>query len=138
MYKPAHLFAKQVTVLVSTRRGFLLKGTSGQASVSSLLPHYQVDFLLVQCQSLVSQFAKLYLILWLHLLIIRYVCLKCYLLCGALLLIFRLDITCIVLLMCCTTDVSLEFPTIYQHFCFVPLASRFHWKVQYLFCIFCF
>ena len=63
----------------------------------------------------------------------RYVCLKCYLLCGVLLLILRLDITCIVLLMCCTTDVPLEFPTIYQHFSFVPLASRFYWKVQCLF-----
>ena len=27
---------------------------------------------------------------------------------------------------------------IYQHFCFVPLTSRFNWKVQYLFCNFCF
>ena len=65
----------------------------------------------------------------------------CYLLCGELLLIFHLDITCIVLFMRCTTDVSLEFPTIYQiyqHFSFVYLASRFHWKVQCLFCIFCF
>ena len=62
-----------------------------------------------------------------------YVCLKRYHLCEALLLIFCLDITCIVLLMCCTTDVSLEFATIYQHFCFVLLGARFRWKVQCLF-----
>ena len=37
--------------------------------------------------------------------------------------IFHLDITCIVLLLRCTTDVSLKFLTIYQHFCFVPLVS---------------
>ena len=36
------------------------------------------------------------------------------------------------MLLCCTTDVSLEFPTIYQHFCLVPLVFRFHWKI----CIF--
>ena len=42
------------------------------------------------------------------------------------------------MLLCCTTDVSLEFPTICQHFCFVPLVSRFHWKVECLFCIFLF
>lgn len=35
------------------------------------------------------------------------------------------------------TDVSLEFP-MYQHFCFFPVVPRFHWKVQGLFCIFCF
>ena len=42
------------------------------------------------------------------------------------------------LLWCYATDVSLEFPTIYQDFCFVSLVCRFHWKVQRLFCIFCF
>ena len=68
----------------------------------------------------------------------RYVCLNCYLLCQALLLIFCLVIACIVLLICCTTNVSLEFPTIYQNFPFVPLACRFYWKVHCLFCIFCF
>ena len=62
-----------------------------------------------------------------------YICLK-YLVCVALSPIFRFDITCIVLLLCCTTDVSLEFTTI----CFVPLVSRFHWKVECLFCIFFF
>ena len=41
------------------------------------------------------------------------------------------------MLMCCTSDVSLQFPTVYQHFCFVPLAFKFHWKVQCMFCIFC-
>ena len=76
---------------------------------------------------------NVYICLW-----FRYVCLTCYLLCGALLLIFPLDITSIVLLMCCTTDVSLESPTIYLHFYFVPLTSRFHWKVQCLFWNFCF
>ena len=64
--------------------------------------------------------------------------LTCYLLCRAPLLIFRLDITCIVLLMCCTADMFLELPTIYLHFCFVPLTSRFRSKVQCLFCNFCF
>ena len=64
--------------------------------------------------------------------------LKCCLVCVALLLIFHLDTTCIVLLLCYRIDVSLEFLTIYQQFCFVPLVSRFHWKVQCLFCIFCF
>ena len=34
------------------------------------------------------------------------------------------------MLLCCTTDVSLEFPTMHQRFSFVPLVSRFHWKVQ--------
>ena len=29
-----------------------------------------------------------------------------------------------------TTDVLMEFSTIYQHFCFVLLVSRFDWKVQ--------
>ena len=45
MYKPIHRLVKQVSVLVSTRRGSLLKGTSGQTLVSSLLPHYYVDFI---------------------------------------------------------------------------------------------
>ena len=35
------------------------------------------------------------------------------------------------------TDVSLEF-LMYQHFGFFHVVPRFHWKVQGLFCIFCF
>ena len=65
-------------------------------------------------------------------------CLKSYFVCVALLLIVHLDITFINLLLCCTTDVSLEFHTIYQTFCFAPLVSRFQWNVQCLFCIFYF
>ena len=57
--------------------------------------------------------------------------------CRELLLFFRLNIVCMVLLMCCKTAVSLEFPTTYQFFCFVPLASRVHEKVPCLFCILC-
>ena len=45
---------------------------------------------------------------------------------------------CIVLLLSCTTVESLEFPMIYQHFCFLPLVFRFYWKFYCLFCIFCF
>ena len=45
MYKPVHRLAKQVNVLVSTRRWLLLTGTSGQKTASSLLPHYSVDFI---------------------------------------------------------------------------------------------
>ena len=45
MYKPVHRLVKQVNILVSTRRGSLLKGPSGQTLVSSLLPHYYIDFI---------------------------------------------------------------------------------------------
>ena len=41
MYKPTHWLARQVNVLVSTRRWSLLKGASRKTSVSSLFPHYQ-------------------------------------------------------------------------------------------------
>ena len=44
MYKPVHRLAKQVSVLVFTWRGSLLKDTSGQTLLSSLLPHYHADF----------------------------------------------------------------------------------------------
>ena len=62
---------------------------------------------------------------------------KCYLVCETLLQIFRL-------LLCYTTDAFLEFFRflkifqLYQNFCFVPLVSRFHLKVQCLFYIFYF
>ena len=45
IYKLVHHIAKQVNVPVST--GTLLKGTTGQTLVSSLLPHYLVDFMLL-------------------------------------------------------------------------------------------
>ena len=40
--------------------------------------------------------------------------------------------------LCSTSDVSIGFPTIYHHFCFVLLVSRFHWKVRCLFVFFVF
>ena len=45
MYKSAHWLVRQVNVLVSTRRGSLLKGASGQTSVLPLFPHYEADFI---------------------------------------------------------------------------------------------
>ena len=44
MYKSALRLVKQVNILVSTRRRSLLKGTSRQTLVSSLLPYYYIDF----------------------------------------------------------------------------------------------
>ena len=131
-----------VNVLVSTRGGSLLKGISGHTLISPLLLHYSTDFIIdlvfgVFIIDLVLVFGCI-LLLCLDLLIISVRLFMCYLVCVALLQIFRLDITCIVLLLCRMTDVSLEFLTIYQHFCFAPLVSRLNWKVQYLFCIFCF
>ena len=41
MYKPVHRLLNQVNVLVSTRRGFLLKSACGQ----TLLTYYYVDFI---------------------------------------------------------------------------------------------
>ena len=45
MYKLVHRLVKQVSVLVSTGRGSLLKGTSRQTLVSLLHSHYFVDFI---------------------------------------------------------------------------------------------
>ena len=45
MFKPVHRLEKRVNRLVSTRCESLLKSTSGQTIVSSLLPHYSVDFI---------------------------------------------------------------------------------------------
>ena len=134
-YKPVHRLAKQVNVLVSTQSGSLPKGKL-RTDISIVITPTLLCRLYCWCSiSLWCHNSPSCVYYCLHLLIISVRLFK-ILSCVALLLIFRLDITCIVLFLSCTTDVSLEFPTIYQHSCFVPLVSRFHWKVQSLFCIF--
>ena len=121
MYKPAFWLVRQVNVLVSTWHMSLLKGASKQASLSSLFPHYQADFFADLVLVFGVMIRKLYFILCVHCLQFRYVC---YLLCAALLLIFRLDITCIVLLICCSINVSLQFPTFFPTFLFCSFSFQ--------------
>ena len=127
MYKAAHHLVNQFNVLVSTQRGSLPKVTSGQALLTSLLPHYFLDFivvLLLVFGVIICQVVFVTMSTFAYNLVCLLKMLSC--LCILFVLIFRLEITSIVLLLCCMTDVSLEFPTIYQHFSFVTLVSRFH------------